>query len=163
MLSDLLNFHRGTKTMSSIAFTTAEVKERENLVKIFQKRGITDYEFTPIGSNKRYDFIFRKDDKTFIGDIKNRNIKSTTYADSLIDKSKIDYLISEATKNNQIPLIIATYTDGEACVWSLFKEIQNMKEEVRECNKTTAIKSKKIAKAVCLLKIENAAKIRYND
>jgi len=143
-------------------FDIAEQKERAILTKLFAQVGITDYYLTEAGSYKRYDFEFVKDGKTYIGDIKCRNIKSSTYKDSLINKGKIDFLVQEAYANNKVPLIIAAYTDDVVCTWSLFKELQSMKSTTRQCGRTTsgttAHQLEKVENPVIMLQIANASK-----
>lgn len=147
------------------AFDQAEILERQQLIKIFAKKGITDYEFTEIGSLDRYDFKFNYNGKTFFGDIKNRNIKSSDYKDSLIDKSKIDYLIDTGHKNDWIPMIICTYSDKVALIWYILQEIQGgkIKFEKKYCNRTTAVDNGKKMKEVALLLISNALKHKLDD
>lgn len=150
-----------TATSAVSAFDRAEIKEREQLTKIFAAKGISDYEFTEVGSHIRYDFKFKFDGKTYFGDIKNRAIKSDTYKDSLIDKSKIDFLIGEGEKNGWIPMMVCTYTDNVALSWYLLKEVQSggIKVQQKYCNKTTAVNSGKKMKEVALLLTANASKI----
>lgn len=141
------------------AFNKAEVKEREVLDKVFANRGITDYEYTPAGTSIRHDFIFRTDGKEMIGDIKCRNIKSTAYADTLVDYSKIEYLVNTAAANGQVPFLFVHFTDNVVCVWDLEKELPKIRKEVKYCNRTTAVSSGKKDKVVAMINIKNAYKL----
>ena len=78
--------------------TSGSHKEREILEHIFSKHDITEYEFTDPNGWARYDTIFKKGDKTYIAEMKNRSCKSTKSATIILDVSKVHWLINEAKK-----------------------------------------------------------------
>jgi hypothetical protein len=144
------------------AFSKAEDKERNVLTQLFAKNNITEYDFTENGSFDRHDVVFTQSDKTYIGEIKCRNISSTAYNDSLIDFSKINYLLEQGVEQGMIPLIIVHYSDNVVCVWNLFKEVNNnsIKIESRYCNRTSVVNNGRTEKKIVLLNLKTAKKVQ---
>lgn len=138
------------------AFTNASKKERKTLIELFNKLGITDYEFSPENGMDRWDFKFTANGIDYIGDVKCRNIKHDAYKDSLIDKSKLDFLMNEGKKEKRVPLIIVSYTDDVICSWNLSKI--KIKYTKKFCNRTTAVNTGKRMKDVGLLLLTDAKK-----
>lgn len=136
------------------AFVNASKKERKTLVKLFNTLGVTDYEFSPENGMDRWDFKFTLNGIDYIGDVKCRNIKHDAYKDSLIDKSKLDFLIEEGKNENRVPLIIVSYSDDVICSWNLSKI--NIKYTQKYCNRTTAVSTGKRMKDVGLLLLTDA-------
>lgn len=95
--------------------------EREVLTKIFEQKGITEYEFSDSDSWARYDVIFTTaSGKKYIAEIKNREITSDKFKTTVLESKKVHWLCKEAKRLGVIPMYIATFTDHKYILFNLF-------------------------------------------
>lgn len=137
------------------AFTKASKKERDVLLALFQKNNVTKYEFTDPEGFDRHDAEFEMNGKTYLVEIKNRNVKSNAFKTTLIEESKVKYLVDKAKAENKIPLLLITFTDGMFAQFNLSTCLKPKYLTTRDCNRTTAVSSQKITKDVYLIPIDN--------
>lgn len=98
-------------------FKESSLIERMKMDDFLKSKGITDYGFTPIDSFERYDGWYRtKNGKKYIFEVKVRNVESTKYETTLIEKSKYDYLYSSVFLTQVGCLVFIFFTDGKVLI-----------------------------------------------
>jgi hypothetical protein len=117
----------------------AELKERETLRTIFNKNNITTYSFTEPSTFAKYDARFiSPNGASYIVEIKCREFPSNQYPTLIIEVAKIDELVRLSSKENTIPILLITYSDGK--YFSLeCSSIQRRNKIQRRVNKCTSL------------------------
>jgi hypothetical protein len=135
-------------------FQKSSLVEREKLTALYTSKNITEFDFTDSKGVDRYDSTFKSFDQDFIVECKVRANSSTKYPTTLIEKSKVEFLIEKAKETNATPLLVVFYNDGKYSRYNLNK-LGNVRVEQKYCNRTTAVDSGKKMKEVYLLPINN--------
>lgn len=134
------------------AFVESSRKEREILEHLFRKNDVTEYMFTDEKGHERYDAEFTKGDRTFVVEFKNRAVKSDAFTTTLIEQSKVNYLLDKAKRENKVPLLMIAFTDNKYLQFDL-RRVKESYKGTRACNKTTAVRTDKVDKSVYLIPI----------
>lgn len=135
-------------------FVQASIRERQALDIILPKIGAKDIQHSDENSMDRWDTKFSIGKHNYIAEIKCRNVSSTAYKETLIEVSKINALAKLAVNTSRIPLLIIKFADNTVRVFNLFSNSLNgCTVTTKYCNKTTAVKTQKVAKSVVLIPI----------
>ena len=122
------------KELSKIekGFMIASTKERM-LLTDFWKNQNQDFlikKISKVESKDRYDAVITSGETDYLVEIKTRRLKRTTYPDSMIEKSKFDYLVDTCIDSNVIPSYWVFYLDGSVCIWNLNKTVPVWKKKL---------------------------------
>lgn len=138
-------------------FQNCENKGRKKAELLFKKLNITEYEFSK-GEFDSFDGRFTWNDTKYILEIKDRQIKSTTYSTAIMEVDKLKSLIDLKEADEQI-CYLNFYTDDVAVMFTN-KDIKKGKITQKMCNRTTAIDSGRRLKKVVEIDINNAEKFK---
>jgi len=108
-----------TTSTSDLQFKTASSTERQMMINFLNPNKITNLYFTAEDGYARFDGLLtiKKTNKEVIFEIKNRDLLSSTYTTSFIEKSKFDFLIS----SNIEAYVFIFFTDNKVLVHKLDK------------------------------------------
>lgn len=153
----LITNYLTTKSLTMNNFQKSSLKEREMLTKLFNQTGISDFTFTSEKGYDRHDAEFKVLDTEFIVEVKVRNVSSTAYPDTLVDDSKVQYLIAKAKELNAVPVLVIFFSDGTYASFNLNKHQGHLTKKY--CNRTTAINTGKRFKEVRLFTLKGQIKV----
>ncbi len=124
-------------------FTKASQLEREKMEKLFNKFNVAIYSFTDENSFDKHDGIFiNSKDENIMFEVKVRNVTSTQYKTTVIEKNKYDYLMSQSDK---VPYLFIFFSDGTYFPHRLDKN-NNYKQTAMGAPKTTSGDQTRITK-----------------
>lgn len=123
----------------------------KDLKKITQSLKISD----------KYDCIVTAKQE-YIVEIKVRNMKSTRYADYMMEESKYKYLMERA-KEGYVPLYVNFFEDGLCLIWDLTEEAEFLNAKTMLANRTTVnLGAGKVDKKCLMLLRDRAKFVRYD-
>jgi hypothetical protein len=133
-------------------FQKASVKERQKAEALLISKGVTEYGFTDDEGYDQHDgWYTTKTGKIICFEVKNRNVSSTKYRTTVIEKKKYEYMTNEQKVGE--PYLFVFFTDDKVLVENLtsrpYKQTQFM------APKTTADYSNKILKLQIEIPIDN--------
>ena len=124
-------------------FTKASQIERAKMEKLFEKFNVSIYSFTKDDSYDQHDGVFiNSKDENIMFEVKVRNVTSTQYKTTVIEKSKYDYLMSQTDK---VPYLFIFFSDGTYFPHRLDKN-NDYKQSAMGAPKTTAGDQTRITK-----------------
>lgn len=148
------------KEAFNAAFVAASTKERKTVDRLLARVNAIDVEHSDTKGFDRWDSKFTINGKRYICEVKCRNVKHTTYADTLIEVSKVSALRKLAKEENSIPLLIINFTDEICYLFNLNADsVRSIKTNKIYCNATTAVLGEKVEKEVMLLPFRYGKKI----
>lgn len=147
------------------AFEQASTKERVILGSMLNNIAARDIEYSPASGYDRWDCKFTdKEGKTYVLDVKCRNVSSTAFNETLIETSKINALKQIAKEEGRRPLLVITFTDNVAYVIDLMNDsVRECKQRTMACNATTAVKTQKIDKQVTLIPLKYGKRVQISN
>ena len=105
------------------AYAAYGEKERENLTKLFQNLGITEYRFTSSTGMDKVDGAYKWNGAMYVVEAKVRACNRATYPSHLIEQPKYQELVAWQAKGFK-PVYINFFWDG-AIIYDLSQRIQN--------------------------------------
>ena len=97
--------------MSIENFNAANKLERQYLTQFFQYNNVPYVEFTE-GYTRHDAMITGQTGNVMMIEAKVRKIESSRYNDTIIEKSKIDYMLEQTKGTNIIPILTIFFEDG---------------------------------------------------
>lgn len=132
-------------------FQIASEQERKKMESLFLKHNITNYHFTPSTSYQQYDGTYTTTKgENIVFEVKVRDVSSKAYKDTIIEESKLDYLLTR----NETPYVFIFFNDNTYLYHRLTKKSDyNITE--KQANKFTCSHSAKITKRFVEIPIKN--------
>ncbi|MFV8339123.1 hypothetical protein ACNQGL_07615 [Flavobacterium sp. LB3P21] len=94
-------------------FKQASDKEREQMIKLFNQFGVEHYTFTDPDGYDQYDGCFTgRTGNHVVFEVKNRDCTSAKYDETVVEKSKVDFLKNETVHMTHEPIIFFFFTDN---------------------------------------------------
>ena len=150
------------------AFELAESSGRQKALLVLHKIDLfhgdfNDYRVIPSeGKYCKWDFEVRDNvtnELLAVVEAKDRNMPSTDrrliYGGAQLEAKKFDFLRDKANEEDILALYLCTYTDDMFYMWNI-TECEGITEDVRKCNKTTAVLTEKIDKHCYYFPMDNA-------
>lgn len=98
-------------------FQQASDKEREQMIKLFNQFGVENYTFSDSNGYDQYDGCFTgRTGNQVIFEVKNRDCSSEKYDETVVEKSKVDFLKNETVNMTHEPIIFFFFTDGKCWI-----------------------------------------------
>lgn len=104
-------------------FKAAGDNERQKMTNLFEQFGITSYVFTKSDGYDRVEGYYTgKTGNEYVFEVKCRDIATTAYTQTIIEKKKVDAVLEESDKSNHKPILFFFFTDGNCMFQRLDKE-----------------------------------------
>lgn len=106
-------------------FIEASERERELMTQLFKAYNINSYIFTPAEGYDREEgyYTATTTNQPIIFEVKNRDISSDKYRTTMIEESKVRYLLQKANERNEKAIIFFFFNDGYWMPQELFQDI----------------------------------------
>lgn len=104
-------------------FTQHGKVERQKMANLLASKNVKYIEYTSEEGYHQFDGVyFNSKKKIVMFEVKNRNVTSTQYSTTIIEKSKYDYLLDESALKGVIPLLFVFFTDNKYAIINLNNE-----------------------------------------
>lgn len=108
--------------MNHQKFEKAGDIERQKMTQLFNKFGVTQFQFTESKSYDRIEGYYTgTTGNEYVFEVKCRKVGSTDFNETIIDKNKVDAVIDESKKSNHKPILFFFFND-EKCMYQKIKE-----------------------------------------
>lgn len=134
-------------------FVQASQQERQLMESMFLEAGVDQYWFTDDESFDQYDGKYIYEDKKVIFEVKVRNIPSTQFRTTIINKEKYDFLVNYCKESPDVhPYIFVFFSDEKVFRADLLKDEVNF--ITRKAPQTTMGNQTMIEKVFAEFKID---------
>lgn len=128
-------------------FQLSSIRAKELMNNLLNSKGIPNHDivFTDEKGYDKYDGTFKNSKgQTIMFEIKVRNVPSTQYPTTVIEKGKYDFLINQYNTSGVIPYLFVFFTDGKVLMQNLLSK--SVIPTRMFAPKTTAGNNKKVIK-----------------
>ena len=106
-------------------FQLSSIRAKELMNNLLNSKGIPNHDiaFTDEKGYDKYDGTFKNSKgQTIMFEIKVRNVPSTQYPTTVIEKGKYDFLINQHNASGVIPYLFVFFTDGKVLIQNLLSK-----------------------------------------
>lgn len=109
--------------MSQNKFEAAGNIERQKMTQLFHQFGITSYNFTSSTGYDRIEGYYTGTTGTeYVFEVKCRNLTTSAYTNTIIEKDKVDAVLKESKESNHQPILFFFFEDGKCLYQKLDHE-----------------------------------------
>jgi hypothetical protein len=108
--------------MKQNKFEAAGEIERQKMTQLFHLFGVVNYDFTSSKGYERIEGYYTgRTGNEYIFEVKCRNLTTSAYTETIIEKSKVEAVIEESQKSNHKPILFFFFEDGK-CLYQRLKK-----------------------------------------